>query len=113
MGSRLIRRGLIGPTRALAWFVSRDKQQPIDRETLPGGAGCGLQSIHDASQAFSRLSTRKNQPAAARNFLFAPFPFPRRGQPGRAGSPHKRLLKSFVEFGLAWILQDAWQFHST
>jgi len=31
---------------------------------------------------------QKNQPAAARNFLFAPFPFPRRGKPGRAGSPH-------------------------
>jgi hypothetical protein len=28
-----------------------------------------------------------NQPAAARN-LISPFPFPLRGKPGRAGSPH-------------------------
>jgi hypothetical protein len=30
---------------------------------------------------------RPNQPAAARN-LNSPFPFPLRGKPGRAGSPH-------------------------
>ena len=30
---------------------------------------------------------RANQPAAARN-LSSPFPFPLRGKPGRAGSPH-------------------------
>ena len=33
------------------------------------------------------IQGRPNQPSAARNPI-SPFPFPLRGKPGRAGSPH-------------------------
>src|SRR5579863_5622671 len=43
-----------------------------------GGCHCGESLVN---------RQEPNQPAAARNFI-SPFPFPLRGKPGRARSPH-------------------------